>query len=126
MAHEVLRVALGDIDVEETVLDLGESLDLRDRDQDLVPRNRTPACQHLAEARNDVVPNTPEGCEECLVLGWEWVHLRLCLTCGHVGCCDSSRGKHATVHFEETTDPVMRSFEIGEAWRWCYLDDVIG
>jgi CPA1 family monovalent cation:H+ antiporter len=124
--HEVLRVALGDIDVEETVLDLGESLDLRDRDQDLVPRNRMPACEHLAAASSEVIPNTPEGCEECLQLGWEWVHLRLCLTCGHVGCCDSSIGKHATSHFKETGHPVMRSFEVGEAWRWCYVDEFIG
>ena len=126
VAHEVLRVALGDIDVEESVLDLGESLDLRDRDQALVPRHPAPGCRHLAEARSDIVARTPEGCEECLRLGWEWVHLRLCLDCGHVGCCDSSRGLHATEHFTRTGHPVMRSFEIGEAWRWCYLDDILG
>jgi NhaP-type Na+/H+ or K+/H+ antiporter len=124
--HEVLRVALGAIDVEETVLELGESLHLRDRDEDLVLPNPLPACEHLAAADNATAPRTPEGCEECLKEGWDWVHLRLCLACGHVGCCDSSFGKHATGHFHETAHPVMRSFEIGEAWRWCYVDDVIG
>ena len=54
------------------------------------------------------------------------MHLRLCLTCGHVGCCDSSIGKHATVHYHQTTHPVMRSFELGEAWRWCYVDEIVG
>jgi Na+/H+ antiporter len=124
--HEVLRVALGAIDIEETVLNLGESLHLRDRDRDLIPRSTPPACEHLAAARTDVRPRTPDGCEECLQLGWEWVHLRLCLTCGHVGCCDSSVGKHSTGHFNGTAHPVMRSFEIGEAWRWCYVDALIG
>jgi CPA1 family monovalent cation:H+ antiporter len=126
VAHEVLRVALGAIDVEETVLDLGEALNLQDRDEDLVPRHAAPACEHLAAASARVTPRTPEGCQECLEQGLEWVHLRLCLTCGHVGCCDSSIGKHATAHFADTTDPVMRSFEVGEAWRWCFVDELIG
>lgn len=69
---------------------------------------------------------TPEGCQECLAEGNQiWVHLRLCLTCGHVGCCDSSPHKHATAHFHGTDHPVMRSFEPGEDWRWCYLDNRI-
>ena len=71
-------------------------------------------------------PRTPEGCEECLRDGLTWVHLRLCLTCGHVGCCDSSVGKHATGHFAECEHPVMRSIEPGEAWKWCYLDNRLG
>ena len=62
------------------------------------------------------------GCEECLRLGTPWVHLRLCLTCGHVGCCDSSPGRHATKHFHRTTHPVVASFEPGERWAWCYID----
>ena len=62
------------------------------------------------------------GCEECLNTGSSWVHLRLCLTCGHVGCCDSSPNRHATKHFERTTHPVMASFERGERWAWCYVD----
>src|SRR5581483_9202121 len=66
-------------------------------------------------------PRTP-GCEECLRLGTTWVHLRLCLTCGHVGCCDSSPGRHVTRHFHHTDHPVVASFEPGERWAWCYVD----
>ncbi|GMA88634.1 hypothetical protein GCM10025868_38840 [Angustibacter aerolatus] len=71
-------------------------------------------------------PLTPDGCEECLRDGDEWVHLRLCLTCGHVGCCDSSQNKHAGKHFHATEHPVMRSFEPHEHWRWCYVDEQAG
>ena len=63
------------------------------------------------------------GCQECLAQGEGWVHLRLCMSCGHVGCCDSSRNKHATRHFHATRHPVMKSFEPGEDWAWCYLDE---
>jgi monovalent cation/hydrogen antiporter len=83
-------------------------------------------CAHLA-ALSDVEPErNTTGCEECLALGWTWVHLRLCLECGHVGCCDSSRGKHATGHFESGGHPVMRSIEPGEDWRWCFIDELVG
>jgi Na+/H+ antiporter len=124
--HEVLRVALGAIDIEESILDMGESLDLRDREEDLVPNRHESACDHLAGAAERATPRTPEGCEECLRDGTDWVHLRLCLDCGHVGCCDSSVGLHATGHFRDTGHPVMRSFEMGEAWRWCYVDEIVG
>jgi hypothetical protein len=79
-------------------------------------------CPHVKEIR----PVTPrsEGCEECLASGDRWVHLRLCLTCGHVGCCDSSKNKHATKHFHATGHPVIKSFEPGEDWGWCYVDQV--
>ena len=60
------------------------------------------------------------GCEECLKSGDSWVHLRLCLVCGHVGCCDSSKNKHATRHFHDTQHPLVRSLERGERWAWCY------
>lgn len=80
-------------------------------------------CEHLKNAK-DHTPNTPEGCEECLKSGDTWVHLRLCLTCGHVGCCDSSKNKHATAHFHKTGHPVMKSFEKGENWRYCYVDEI--
>jgi uncharacterized UBP type Zn finger protein len=70
---------------------------------------------------HDVQPRT-NGCEECLKTGDEWVHLRLCLSCGHVGCCDSSKNKHATKHFHATKHPIMRSLEAGEDWGWCYID----
>ncbi|MEZ5361131.1 MAG: UBP-type zinc finger domain-containing protein [Bryobacterales bacterium] len=79
-------------------------------------------CTHLEQA-TAVEPNA-KGCEECLATGGRWVHLRLCLTCGHVGCCDSSPGKHATKHFHQTGHPVVESFEPGESWRWCYVDQL--
>jgi uncharacterized UBP type Zn finger protein len=63
------------------------------------------------------------GCEECIKAGTRWVHLRLCLSCGHVGCCDSSLGRHATGHYHQTEHPVMASFEPGERWAWCYVDE---
>lgn len=77
-------------------------------------------CEHVSEIQ-DVTPGT-EGCEECLATGGRWVHLRMCLTCGHVGCCDSSPGKHATAHHQAASHPIMRSAEPGESWRWCYVD----
>jgi hypothetical protein len=80
-------------------------------------------CTHLDQIR-DVTPKTPNGCEECLRIGDTWVHLRLCLICGHVGCCDSSKNKHATKHFHATDHPIIQSFEPGEDWLWCFVDEV--
>ena len=80
-------------------------------------------CTHLDQVR-DVDPRTPEGCEACLKMGTGWVHLRVCSTCGHVGCCDQSQGKHATKHFHSSSHPIMRSFQPGEDWGWCYVDDL--
>ena len=79
-------------------------------------------CAHVQMAK-DPPARTPDGCEECLASGDRWVHLRLCRTCGHVGCCDSSKNKHATRHFHATRHPVMRSIEPGESWSWCYVDE---
>ena len=79
-------------------------------------------CLHMA-GLHPVPPRTPQGCEECLRTGTPWVHLRLCLTCGHVGCCDSSPGRHATHHFHHAGHPVMASYESGERWAWCYIDE---
>jgi uncharacterized UBP type Zn finger protein len=81
------------------------------------------ACAHLDQINPDVVPSA-NGCEECLKIGSTWVHLRLCLTCGHVGCCDSSPNRHATKHFHATGHPIVRSFQPGEDWAWCYVDEV--
>jgi uncharacterized UBP type Zn finger protein len=81
-------------------------------------------CEHLATAGNPEA-RTPEGCEECLAIGSSWVHLRVCLTCGHVGCCDSSPSRHATAHYNDVGHPVIRSFQPGEAWRWCYIDEIV-
>ncbi len=81
------------------------------------------ACVHAEGANPSPVPLTPDGCQECLESGGQWVHLRVCLRCGHVGCCDSSPGTHATKHFTGTRHPVMRSYEPGEDWWWCYVDE---
>jgi len=77
-------------------------------------------CGHLS-AIQDVVPSS-DGCEDCLEIGDVWVHLRICLTCGHVGCCDDSKNKHATRHHHETFHPIIASYEEGEDWLWCYID----
>ncbi len=79
-------------------------------------------CTHLGNIR-ETRPRSG-GCEECLRMGASWVHLRLCLTCGHVGCCDSSPNRHATKHFHNTHHPLIRSLEPGESWAWCYVDQV--
>jgi uncharacterized UBP type Zn finger protein len=81
-----------------------------------------PVCTHLDQA-NDVTPSG-NGCVECLETGDRWVHLRLCMTCGHVGCCDSSPNKHATAHFHSDGHPLVQSYEPGEDWWWCYQDNV--
>jgi uncharacterized UBP type Zn finger protein len=78
---------------------------------------------HLREVR-PVMPRAT-GCEECLLLGSQWVHLRLCLTCGHVGCCDSSPGRHARMHFHHSGHPIVESFEPGEDWRWCFVHEAV-
>src|SRR5947208_15152447 len=80
-------------------------------------------CTHLDHVR-DVTPRT-KGCEECLKMGARWVHLRLCRSCGHVGCCDSSRHKDATAHFQATGHPIVQSLEPGENWNWCYVDQMV-
>lgn len=80
-------------------------------------------CEHTATLPHPDVPGNTEDCEDCAAQGNQiWVHLRLCLTCGHVGCCDSSPHQHATAHHHATDHPVMRSYEPGETWRWCYVD----
>jgi uncharacterized UBP type Zn finger protein len=79
------------------------------------------SCHHLEGVAP--TPARTEGCEECLRQGTTWVHLRLCLACGHVGCCDSSPGRHATRHFHQSKHPVMASYEPGEEWAWCYVDE---
>jgi len=79
-------------------------------------------CTHVSR----LLPVTPgtQGCEECLRTGDRWLHLRICLGCGHVGCCDDSPNRHATAHYHETHHPVIRSFEPRESWGWCYVDEV--
>jgi uncharacterized UBP type Zn finger protein len=82
-----------------------------------------PPCIHMKQIR-DVKPSA-RGCEDCLKTGDDWVHLRMCLTCGHAGCCDSSKNKHATKHFHASHHPIVRSLEPGEDWMWCYVDQEI-
>jgi CPA1 family monovalent cation:H+ antiporter len=123
---EVLRAAMAAVDLEESLLDPVEDAG-PDADGELRPAPiRAGDCEHLREAPAWLAPRTPDGCEECLRDGTTWVHLRLCLSCGHVGCCDSSVGRHASGHFAECSHPVMRSIEPGEAWRWCFVDELVG
>jgi monovalent cation/hydrogen antiporter len=126
VAGEVLERAQIALDIEESILDRAEADDVGGRNEDLRAPAHSKVCAHLEAAPVVTTPNTPDGCEECLRDGYTWVHLRLCLECGHVGCCDSSPMKHASAHFREDGHPVMRSFEPGEAWRWCFVDNKLG
>lgn len=124
---EVLNDVLATLDVEETALAWSGRRAKALRDSPLLaPAQVAASCEHLAAATDFTPPTTTEGCVDCLADGTEWVHLRACTECGHVGCCDSSVGKHASRHFEATRHPVMRSLEPGEAWRWCFVDDALG
>jgi uncharacterized UBP type Zn finger protein len=79
-------------------------------------------CKHLSQMKN--VKPSADGCEDCLKIGGTWMHLRLCKICGHVGCCDNSPNRHATKHYHGTDHPIIRSFEPGEDWGYCYPDDL--
>jgi len=81
------------------------------------------SCPHLETIKPNMHPKS-KGCLECLALGDSWVHLRLCMHCGHVGCCDDSKNRHATKHFHSTKHPIIRSLEPGETWGWCFVDEV--
>jgi uncharacterized UBP type Zn finger protein len=85
----------------------------------------TRICTHLKQPPKISTTKT-HVCEDCIKTGDTWVHLRLCMECGHVGCCDSSKNKHATRHFHSTKHPVIRSIEPGETWTWCYVDEEMG
>ncbi|MGO9249787.1 MAG: UBP-type zinc finger domain-containing protein [Solirubrobacteraceae bacterium] len=79
-------------------------------------------CEHLEQVRVER-PEQVDGCEDCLAIGGSWVHLRVCRTCGHVGCCDSSPNRHATAHARASEHPIITSVEPGEDWSYCYIDD---
>ena len=81
-------------------------------------------CSHLDQITPDVKPSTDKGCEDCIKTGDTWVHLRMCLTCGHVGCCNSSKNQHAQKHFSQTSHAIMKSLQPEENWKWCYIDQV--
>jgi len=124
---DVLTGVMEALDVEESMIDRREARAETDLERTLItPQPAANLCADLDEAPADAVPNSTEGCVDCLREGTRWVHLRLCLSCGNVGCCDSSVRRHATRHFHDTAHPVIRSFEPGEAWRWCYVHEVLG
>jgi hypothetical protein len=81
-------------------------------------------CTHLDHVHLTELPASVEGCEDCLASGSKWLHLRICLQCGHVGCCDDSPARHATAHARASTHPIIRSLEPGEEWCWCYEDEL--
>jgi uncharacterized UBP type Zn finger protein len=81
-------------------------------------------CTHLDHVHLTQLPESVDGCQECLATGGKWLHLRICLECGHVGCCDDSPNRHATAHANETSHPIIRSLEPSEEWSWCYIDQV--
>ncbi|MDB4994604.1 MAG: hypothetical protein JWM74_2036 [Myxococcaceae bacterium] len=83
----------------------------------------TSPCEHIDLVKIRTVARPAPGCVECLAMGGRWVHLRECLTCGHIGCCDSSPNTHATKHFHATQHPIVSSAEPGETWAWCYVDE---
>jgi len=82
------------------------------------------ACTHLDSVRVTQLPESVDGCEDCLATGGVWLHLRICLQCGKVGCCDDSPNRHARAHAHATEHPLIRSLEPGESWSWCFIDDV--
>ena len=86
--------------------------------------NQAFSCEHIQQVDVTKEQGNTKGCEECEKIGSDWVHLRLCLTCGHVGCCDNSKNKHGTKHFRDTQHPIIKSYEPGESWKWCYLDQM--
>lgn len=125
--HEVLEQVLSMLDVEEAMLTVSANRSERVAVAELLtPPWSSDECDHLrvSDSFGDPVPLS-ENCLECVAAGENPVALRLCLTCGHVGCCDSSEGKHATAHHELTNHPVIRSFQPGESWRWCYIDELL-
>jgi uncharacterized UBP type Zn finger protein len=83
-----------------------------------------PECTHLDQIQYFDLPEDVAGCEECLAMGARWVHLRMCQSCGHIGCCDNSPNRHATAHAKETDHPIVRSAQPAEEWSWCYVDEI--
>lgn len=127
--HEVIEDVLETLDVEESMLDIrGPRVAEHDGETIVTGITGTIApCTHLDEAPRDMPSSVEFECEDCVRDGFTaWVHLRKCLTCGHMACCDSSPRRHASAHFAEVEHPVMRSVEPGEAWRWCFVDNRLG
>jgi uncharacterized UBP type Zn finger protein len=83
-----------------------------------------PTCTHLDDVHLRELPESVEGCEACLAIGGKWLHLRICLECGKVGCCDDSPNRHARAHAHDSAHPIIRSLEPGETWSWCFVDQL--
>jgi CPA1 family monovalent cation:H+ antiporter len=123
--YAILQHVLARLDLEESMIDRYDETDEENIETLAVPA-ADDNCVHLEDAPLVLEPTELDECKECLAEGLIWVHLRMCLTCGHVACCESSVGNHATRHYQGTEHPVMRSVEPGEAWRWCYVDELLG
>jgi Na+/H+ antiporter len=123
---DVLRRVLERLDIEESMLDRAEEEPEVEGRELRTPAATAGSCKHLAHDWTDKEPSSADSCAACLEEGTTWVHLRMCLKCGNVACCDSSPRRHATRHFHESRHPVMRSFEPGETWRWCFVDKQLG
>ena len=125
--HDIIEEVLGSFDIEESMLTIAtERSDRLEAETVATPTVSAGPCGHLDHAPPSIAPNGPGICEDCIREGTRTVHLRICLSCGNVGCCNSSVGRHAERHFTLSRHPVMRSFEPGESWRWCYVDERIG
>ena len=126
--HDIIEQVLGSFDIEESMLTIATERSERLSEEEPVttPMVSAGPCGHLEHSPASIEPNGPGICEDCIREGTRTVHLRICLGCGNVGCCDSSVGRHASRHFTNSRHPVMRSFEPGESWRWCYIDERIG
>ena len=126
--HDIIEQVLGSFDIEESMLTIATERSERLSEEEPVttPMVSAGPCGHLDDSPASIEPNGPGICEDCIREGTRTVHLRICLGCGNVGCCDSSVGRHASRHFTNSRHPVMRSFEPGESWRWCYIDERIG
>jgi CPA1 family monovalent cation:H+ antiporter len=126
--HDIIEQVLGSFDIEESMLTIATERSERLSEEEPVttPTLSAGPCGHLEHSPASMEPNGPGICEDCIREGTRTVHLRICLSCGNVGCCDSSVGRHASRHFTNSRHPVMRSFEPGESWRWCYIDERIG
>jgi len=131
--HDVVEDVLRMLDVEESVLDtrMEQRQNLRSVEAEQAgskpagPGRAIDACEHLTTAPH-LDGLRPRECPDCIVEGSQWVHLRQCTTCGHVGCCDSSPRRHAQAHYDGVGHPVMQSVEPGEDWRWCFVDEIVG
>jgi Na+/H+ antiporter len=125
--HDIIEEVLGSFDIEESMLTIAtERSDRLENETVATPNVAAGPCLHLEHAPAEIKPNGSGICEDCVREGTRTVHLRICLSCGNVGCCNSSVGRHAERHFTLTHHPVARSLEPGESWRWCYVDERIG